>query len=127
MMDAVDILTLHLELAELLAGALDEPAVALAHWRRALSLDPSREDLLDEALRCAERTGGALDQLELLEHVVSAATSNEARARLLVRRGDEWRVVEQSGRRNRPVLLRERQAARLWAASNPPQEGEQDA
>jgi tetratricopeptide (TPR) repeat protein len=83
-----DELPLHLELADLFSRSLDEPRAALAHWRRALALDPARGEVLDEALRCAERTGGALHQLDLLEHLAAAATTNEDRARLLVRRGD---------------------------------------
>lgn len=83
-----DELALHLELARLLAGSLDDAASAVSHWRRALSLDPSRSDTLDEALQCADRTGGALHQLDLIDHVTAVATAPKDRARLLLRRGD---------------------------------------
>lgn len=83
-----DELALHLELARLLAGSLDDAASAVAHWRRALALDPSRSDTLDEALQCAARTGGALQQLDLIDHVTAVASTPKDRARLLVRRGD---------------------------------------
>jgi tetratricopeptide (TPR) repeat protein len=83
-----DELALHLELAELHAGALEDPDAAIAHWRRALALDPGRTEVLDEALRCADRTGGVFSQLDLIDHVTAAATRDRDRARLLARRGD---------------------------------------
>jgi tetratricopeptide (TPR) repeat protein len=83
-----DELALHLELAELFAGDLDDPAAAIAHWRRALALDPTRSEALDAALRCADGNGGAFQQLDLIDHVAAAATRDRDRARLLARRGD---------------------------------------
>ena len=83
-----DELTLHLELAELCAGELADPAAAIAHWRRVLALDPARGDVLDEALRCADRNGGAFQQLDLIDHATAVATRDQDRARLLARRGD---------------------------------------
>ena len=83
-----DGLPLHLELAALLKDSLDDPSAALAHWRRALALDPGQPGAIDEALECAERSGGPMQRLDLIDHVAAAATSNEERARLLLRRGD---------------------------------------
>jgi tetratricopeptide (TPR) repeat protein len=83
-----DELPIQVELAQLLSEALGRDLDALSHWRRALALDPSREDTLDDGLRCANSTGGALHQLELLDHAAAAATAREDRARLLLRRGD---------------------------------------
>ncbi|MGH0028797.1 MAG: hypothetical protein ACQGVC_03330 [Myxococcota bacterium] len=83
-----DELPIHLELAGLLSGSLEDDRGALAHWRRALALDPTREDALEEALRCADATGGALHQLDLIEHLFATAKTREDRARLLLRRGD---------------------------------------
>jgi tetratricopeptide (TPR) repeat protein len=83
-----DELPIHLELAQLLSGPLEDDRGALFHWRRALAIDPSGEDALEEALHCADAIGGAPHQLDLLDHLVSAATAREDRARLLMRRGD---------------------------------------
>lgn len=83
-----DELPIQVELAQLLSEALGNDLDALSHWRRALALDPARQDTLDDALRCANATGGALHQLELLDHAAAAATAREDRARLLLRRGD---------------------------------------
>lgn len=83
-----DELPIQLELAQLLSEALGDEPGALFHWRRAVSLDPGQAHLLDDALRCANTNGGALGQLDLLDHAVASATANEDRARLLLRRGD---------------------------------------
>jgi tetratricopeptide (TPR) repeat protein len=78
---------LHVEAATLLETSLGDPDAAFVHWRRAVALDPAEEDVLDRALRCAELTGGALRQLDLLELATSAASAPGDRAQLLARRG----------------------------------------
>lgn len=83
-----DELPIQLELARLHSGSLEDDVAALCHWRRALSLDPTREDALEEALQCADANGGALHQLDLLDHLAAVAPRREDRARLLLRRGD---------------------------------------
>ena len=78
---------LHVEAAALLEEQLGDPDGAFVHWRRAVALDPCDEEVLTGALRCAEITGGALRQLDLLELATSAASAPGDRARLLARRG----------------------------------------
>jgi tetratricopeptide (TPR) repeat protein len=79
---------LHAEAARLLEDSLADPDAAFVHWRRALALDPSDVEVLTRALRCAEATGGALRQLDLLELAAAAATLPRDRAQLLARRGE---------------------------------------
>jgi tetratricopeptide (TPR) repeat protein len=81
-------LPLQLELADLLEDAMENPAAALPHWRRALALDTSQVEALERALRCAGSDGGAVRQLDLLEYLALNATDEASRARLLARRGD---------------------------------------
>jgi hypothetical protein len=71
-----------------LEDSLADPDAAFVHWRRALALDPSDVEVLTRALRCAEATGGALRQLDLLELAAAAATLPRDRAQLLARRGE---------------------------------------
>ena len=86
--DTREELPIQLELADLLEDALDNPAGALPHWRRALSLDTSQVQALERALRCAANQGGAVQQLDLLDYLTLNATDEASRARLLARRGD---------------------------------------
>jgi tetratricopeptide (TPR) repeat protein len=79
---------LHLELADLLANALEDSARALLHLRRVLELAPSRNDALEQALRIAGEVGGDFLRLDLLDHLVDVTADAAQRARLLELRGD---------------------------------------
>jgi tetratricopeptide (TPR) repeat protein len=79
---------LHLELADLLCDALEDPARALVHLRRVLELVPSRSDVMDQAMRIAGEVGGAFLRLDLLEHLIDVTADAAERAQLLELRGD---------------------------------------
>jgi tetratricopeptide (TPR) repeat protein len=81
-------LSIHLEVAGLLEGALADPAGALSHLRRAIELVPGDEGIAERALGLAQAVGGAFGRLDLIDHAVGLATPAENRARWLVRRGD---------------------------------------
>jgi tetratricopeptide (TPR) repeat protein len=95
---------LHLELADLLADALEDPARALLHLRRVLELCPSRSDVLEQALGMAGEVGGAFLCLDLLDHLAEITADAAQRARLLELRGDlltdsiGWREEGQQSR-----------------------------
>jgi tetratricopeptide (TPR) repeat protein len=80
-------LELQLELASLVWEGLRDPMGALPHLRRCLELEPTRTDLLEQALAACALRGGELAQLDLVEHVIERAGSDAARAALLARRG----------------------------------------
>jgi tetratricopeptide (TPR) repeat protein len=95
---------LHLELADLLADSLEEPARALVHLRRVLELAPTRGDVLDQALGIAGEVGGAFLRLDLLDHLIEVTDDTAQRAQLLELRGDlleddlGWREEAQQNR-----------------------------
>jgi tetratricopeptide (TPR) repeat protein len=78
---------LQLELASLVGRGLGDRAGAIPHLRRCLELEPTRTDLLDQALAACALRGGELAQLDLLEHAAEHAGSDTTRAALLARRG----------------------------------------
>jgi tetratricopeptide (TPR) repeat protein len=80
-------LEIHLELAALHGESLIDPGAAAAHLRRAIELEPRREDLLEWALTVTGERGGPLAQLDFLEDAVDRAGSDRTRAQLLARRG----------------------------------------
>jgi len=77
---------LRLELGELLAGALNDPAGALIHYRRALELEPKNADTLARAIAVAERANAHDVCAELLGRAAGIAGDPQRRARLLTRR-----------------------------------------
>jgi tetratricopeptide (TPR) repeat protein len=78
---------LRLELAELLAGPLANPAGALVQYRRVLELEPDNVAALEHAIAAAERAGAAEPCAELLARAAERAADPARRARLLARRG----------------------------------------
>jgi tetratricopeptide (TPR) repeat protein len=80
-------LELQLELASLAAESLGDPTGAIPHLRRCLEIEPGRADLLEWALSACALRGGALAQLDLVEHVCELANGDAERAALLARRG----------------------------------------
>jgi len=79
-------LEVRLELADLCEAAGD--VEVLHHLRRCLELEPRREDLFERAFRACELHGGALAQLDLVEHAALSARADRDRAALLARRGN---------------------------------------
>ncbi|HEU4431620.1 MAG TPA: hypothetical protein VFT98_22870, partial [Myxococcota bacterium] len=78
---------LRLELAELLAGPLANPAGALVQYRRVLELEPANVTALEQAIAAAERAGAAEPCADLLARAAERAADPARRARLLARRG----------------------------------------